>query len=329
MFCFFQLPTAGERAQCRGTDRHHLSGSAGWGGPKRRYIGAFPEGWRGSPKRPTAWHGPGTGRCLRYAVWEPFPALRRMRRGRLSPGRARWGQRLHRRGRRMRGWRGGGRAGGGGHTGARRAAAGGQSLGRPLAAGCDDVTAAGRARAGRRGAAESVSGRSARPGAAAGAAGQGGAGRGGGGARWRRASPPPPPPHGAPRHCHCGRLRARGLPGRLGPARPYAARGRLREWGRLLQATGKPVAASGAGGCRLGLAVWGRLAGSSAGDGAVKGARPPSLLPEPAAVRRVCEETGLCAGWGGSCQDPVRIQASAWCVWEGEARALRKLTVNS
>lgn len=155
-----------------------------------------------------------------------------------------------------------GRPGRGGGDGTHR-----HGGGRPLAAGCDDITAAGRARAGRRSAAESVSGRSARPGAGEGraAAGQGGAGRRRGKMAAGQPSPPPPPRE-APRHCPCGRLRARGLPGRPGPA--------LRGAGGRSEAGcyRKPVAASGAGG--LGLALWGRLAGLRSPRVCPAGARP-------------------------------------------------------
>lgn len=122
---------------------------------------------------------------------------------------------LHRRGLRMRGprgrgWRGGGRA---------------------VAAGCDDVSAAGRARAGRRGAAESVSGRRAGP-ARAGSAREARA-------RWRRAGLTPPQPH-SPGRCPGGRLRHTARRDGAGTA-----------W--LLQATGT-------GGCGSGRAVMGKRA---------------------------------------------------------------------
>lgn len=99
---------------------------------------------------------------------------------------------------------------------------GGHGCGRAVAAGCDDVSAAGRARAGRRGAAESVSGRRAGP-ARAGSAREARA-------RWRRARLTPPQPHSPG-----GRLRH--------TARPDGAR---IAW--LLQATGS-------GGCGSGRAL--------------------------------------------------------------------------
>lgn len=102
---------------------------------------------------------------------------------------------------------------------ARRAAAGG----RALAAGCDDITAAGRARAGRSGATESVSAPSAR---GRGAAAGGGVGRGGG-ARWRRASPPLTPRGAGPRAPLLGAKRGP----RPSPAAVCcAARGRAGSW---------------------------------------------------------------------------------------------------
>lgn len=161
--------------------------------------------------------------------------------------------------------------GGGGRRRARRRWLGrsvGRWGGRPLAAGCDDITAAGRARAGRRGAAESVSGRSARPGGREGRGG--GTGRRGARRRGKMAAGQPSRPS-APRSPQTVPLRPAPGPRPSRAARPCPAQrgaGGGREGGRLLQATGKPAAGSGAAGCRLGPAASGSLAGCLAGAGA-------------------------------------------------------------